>query len=65
MAETQLNLTEEIMDTVSNGLDLLFFIGLLILFVISIVLTITLSGWFVLLVVFIQALLVIVGILTL
>jgi hypothetical protein len=65
MAETQLNLTEEIMDTVSNGLDLLFFIGLLILFVISIGLTITQSGWFVILVVFIQSLLVIVGILTL
>jgi hypothetical protein len=53
------------MDNVSNGLDLLFFIGLLILFVISIGLTITQSGWFVILVVFIQSLLVIVGIVTL
>jgi len=53
------------MDNVSNDLDRLFFIGLLILFAISIVLTITLSGWFVILVVFIQSLLVIVGILTL
>ena len=63
--DPQFLLTEEIMDTVSNGLDLLFFIGLLILFVISIGLTITQSGWFVILVVFIQSLLVIVGILTL
>jgi len=53
------------MDNVSNGLDLLFFIGLLILFAISIVLTITLSGWFVLLVVFIQAFLTIIGVIVL
>lgn len=63
--DPQFLLTKEIMDNVSNGLDLLFFMGLLILFAISIVLTITLSGWFVLLVVFIQAFLTIIGVIVL